>query len=136
MRAGPVLRERRGLAPAYPPQFLDLADQLTDSGLQPLVLAGEPLDLAGELVALGPHRLALDLHHHKPLAQPAHRLALPASPPTLHRSHRGANHTPDRPDQRPAISIPWLMVRPAGVGWGDHAAPPGAGLAAVQVARV
>jgi hypothetical protein len=54
MRAGPVLRERRGLAPAHPPQLLDLADQPTDTGQQPLVLAGEPLNLAGELVTLGP----------------------------------------------------------------------------------
>jgi hypothetical protein len=50
--------------------------------------------MAGELVTLGPQRLAGGLHHQDPLAQPAHRLALPASPPTLHRCHRGANHTP------------------------------------------
>jgi hypothetical protein len=93
MQAESALGERRGLALARPPQLLDLGFQLPDTSLEPPGLAGDPLDLAGELVALSPQRLALGLHHHDPLTQPAHRLELPASPPTLHRCHRGANHT-------------------------------------------
>ncbi len=90
---GPVLGERRGLPFARPPQLLDLADQLPDTALEPLVLIGKPLDLAGEPVTLGLHRPALGLHHHDPLAQPAHARVPLVSAPALHRCHRGANHT-------------------------------------------
>lgn len=99
MRAGPVLGERRGLPLARPPQLLHLHGQLPDADLELLVVRSQPLDLTSELVTFGPHRLAggclaVGLGSHDPSVQPARRLALSASPPTLHRFHRGANHTP------------------------------------------
>jgi hypothetical protein len=47
------------LALGRPSQLLDLSNQLTDAGLQPLVLTQQPLELAGELIALRLRRLAL-----------------------------------------------------------------------------
>jgi hypothetical protein len=41
----PVLGQRRGLPLGRPPQLLDLAGQLPDTGLQPLVLADKPVNL-------------------------------------------------------------------------------------------
>jgi hypothetical protein len=93
VRVRPVLGERRGLTLAHPPQLLNLGEQLPDTGLEPLVLAGKPLDLAGEPVTLGPHRPALGLHHPNPLTQPGHAVALPAGGHAPHPCHRGANHT-------------------------------------------
>jgi hypothetical protein len=94
MRGGPVLGERRGLALARPAQLLHPGDQHADAGHQPLVVSPQPLDLTGKPVALGRHRLAPGLHHHDPLAQPAHRLTPMASSPTRRPCHRGPNHTP------------------------------------------
>jgi hypothetical protein len=91
--AGPLLGERRGLALGRPLQLLHPPDQLTNTGLEPLVLASQPLHLAGEPVTLGPHRPALGLHHHDPLTQPGHTLALLVGRSAAHPCHRGANHT-------------------------------------------
>ncbi len=92
--AGPVLGERRSLALARPPQLLDPRDQIPNATLEPLVLARQALDLADQPVTLSPHRPALGLHHHDPLLQPGHALALLVGAPALRRCHRGANHTP------------------------------------------
>jgi len=104
---GPVLGERRGLALARPPQLLDLGDQVPDPGSEPLVVCRQPLDLTDQPVTLDPHRLALGLHHHDPLAQPGHGLALLVGAPALRPVIAARTIHPDQQDQGHAIPIPF-----------------------------
>jgi hypothetical protein len=76
---GRVLGERGGLPLGRPSQLLDLGGQLTNAGLQPLVVHPQPLDLSGEPVALGPHHPELGFHHRDPFAQRGH-LGMSLSP--------------------------------------------------------
>ena len=105
VRVRPVLGERRALTLAHPPQLLDLSEQLPDTGLEPLVLVGEPLHLAGELVTLSPHRSALGL---RPTRSRNHitlwrcrSAGTPCIPVIAVRTIQ-----PDHQDQDPLISIP------------------------------
>jgi hypothetical protein len=64
-----ALGERGGLPLGRPSELLDLGGQLTDAGLQPLVVHAEPLGLSGELVARCPCRHQFGFYHRDPPAQ-------------------------------------------------------------------